>query len=187
MWFAITVKNDEALLKFIIDQHNAFIPAWQNATGDDKFSLYTIFQGLPTIIFEHGTQKGGNVLGMDSVRDNSVMMQVIFAFENANVEDEARSRLVSYRETVKQESVKRGLDVDFEYLNYADKTQNPLSTYGAANIAFMQEVAAKYDPSGIFQTRQPGGFKLSSVTSSSFFQQRGASPFPATESTTGVP
>lgn len=51
--------------------------------------------------------------------------------------------------------------------SYADKTQNPLATYGAENIAFMKDVAAKYDPSGIFQTRQPGGFKLAKLAGGS--------------------
>ncbi|KAE9969552.1 hypothetical protein Vi05172_g4537 [Venturia inaequalis] len=163
VWFAITVKNDASMLKYIVDQHNAFIPAWRNATGDDTFSLYTIFQNLPTVLFDHGVEKGGNVLGMDSVKENSVMFEVIFVFENAALEDQAREALATYRETVKAESVKRGVDVDWEYLNYADKTQNPLSTYGDENVAFMKTVAAKYDPNGIFQTRQPGGFKLSKV------------------------
>lgn len=116
VWFAITVKNDPSLLKFIVDQHNAFIPTWRNTTGDDTFSLYTIFQSFPTIMFEHGAQKGGNVLGMDSVKENSVMFEVIFVFDNANLEDQARSSLAEYRETVKQESINRGLDVEYEYL-----------------------------------------------------------------------
>lgn len=51
--------------------------------------------------------------------------------------------------------------------SYADKTQSPLSTYGAENIAFMKNVAAKYDPKGVFQTHQPGGFKLANVSSTS--------------------
>lgn len=102
---------------------------------------------------------------MDSVRENCVMFQVIFVFYNADLEDQARSSLVSYRETVKQDSIKMGIDVEYEYLNYADKTQSPLSTYGTDNIAFMKEVYAKYDPSAVFQTRQPGGFKLSNLTS----------------------
>lgn len=116
VWFAITVKNDPSLLKFIVDQHNAFIPAWQDATGDDTFRLYMIFQSFSTIFFDHGVQNGGNVLGMDSVKENSVMFEVIFVFDNADLEDQARSSLAALRETVKQESVKRGLDVEYEYL-----------------------------------------------------------------------
>lgn len=56
------------------------------------------------------------MLGMDSVKENSVMFEVIFVFDNAALEDQARSSLAAYRETVKQESIKRGLDVDYEYL-----------------------------------------------------------------------
>lgn len=116
VWFAITVKNDASMLKYIDDQHNAFIAACRNATGDDTFSLYTIFQNLTTVLFDHGVEKGGNVLGMDRVKENSVMFEVIFVFENAALEDQARNALATYRETVKAESVKRGLDVDWEYL-----------------------------------------------------------------------
>lgn len=116
MWFAITVKNGPSILKFIVDQHNAFIPAYRNATGDDTFSIYTIFQCFPTILFEHGAQKGGSVLGMDSVKENSVMFEVIFVTENEDFEDQARSMLVSYRETIKQESIRRWMDIDYESL-----------------------------------------------------------------------
>lgn len=104
------------MLKYIVDQHNSFIPTWKNATGDENFSLYTIFQNLPTVLFDHGVENGGNVLGMDRMKENCVMFEVIFVFENAALEDRARKALATYRETVKAESVKRGMDVDWEYL-----------------------------------------------------------------------
>jgi hypothetical protein len=53
--------------------------------------------------------------------------------------------------------------MDFRYLNYCDISQDPLSTYGEDNIKQMQEVAIKYDPTGVFQRRVPGGFKISKV------------------------
>jgi len=61
-------------------------------------------------------QKGGNVLGMDRVKENSVMFQVIFVFDNVDPQDQARRSLAALRQTVKQESIKRGLDVGYEYL-----------------------------------------------------------------------
>ncbi|KAH6658353.1 6-hydroxy-D-nicotine oxidase [Truncatella angustata] len=160
VWFAITVKNDPETLQYIIDQHNAFIPAWQEATGDETFSLYTVFQPLPTILFDHGAEKGGNVLGMDRQRENSVLFQVFMVFRGAGLEPEARARLVAYREAVRARSIEAGTDVDFAYLNYADKTQDPIGTYGDENIAFLREASAKYDPGQILQDRLPGGFKL---------------------------
>lgn len=56
-----------------------------------------------------------------------------------------------------------GADNEFIYLNYANSNQNPLSTYGPKNVEFIRTVAKKYDPTGIFQTQVPGGFKISGV------------------------
>lgn len=53
--------------------------------------------------------------------------------------------------------------VKFRYLNYSDVSDDPLATYGDDNVKRMREVAKKYDPTGIFQTRVPGGFKISKV------------------------
>jgi hypothetical protein len=48
----------------------------------------------------------------------------------------------------------------FIYLNYAYKTQKPISGYGDANVQKLEAISKKYDPAGIFQNRVPGGFKL---------------------------
>jgi hypothetical protein len=50
---------------------------------------------------------------------------------------------------------------EYIYLNYADKTQNPLRGYGEENVQFIREVAERYDPEGVFQRQVPGGFKVS--------------------------
>lgn len=100
------------------------------------------------------------MLGMDREQGNSVLFQVFMVFTGAELEDKAREHLVSYRETVRQRSLETGTDVDFAYINYADKTQDPITTYGKENVAFLQEVSAKYDPEQVLQTRVPGGFKL---------------------------
>lgn len=49
-------------------------------------------------------------------------------------------------------------------MNYDDKDQNPLESYGPENVAKIRAAAAKYDPDGIFQTLVPGGFKISGVS-----------------------
>lgn len=49
------------------------------------------------------------------------------------------------------------------YLNYADFSQNPLGSYPKENVDHIRKVAAKYDPARAFQTRFPGGFKISRV------------------------
>ena len=77
--------NDPAILKYIIDQPNAFIESWKAEVGDGTFSLYTPFQPLPAVLFEHGAaQRAGNVLGMDSTSTrsrNCVLQQAFLVFE----------------------------------------------------------------------------------------------------------
>jgi hypothetical protein len=49
---------------------------------------------------------------------------------------------------------------DYLYMNYASPYQNPIGGYGAANQARLNAISKKYDPTGVFQTLQPGYFKL---------------------------
>lgn len=91
------------------------------------------------------------------------MFQVQHMINGAEQEKLARERMVKFRETIKQYSVEQDAAVEWEYLNYADFTQDPLSTYGEENVEFLKNVATKYDPDEVFQTRMPGGFKISKV------------------------
>ena len=54
-----------------------------------------------------------------------------------------------------------GEDCNFTYLNYADRSQNPLRSYPADNFEEIRRAAKKYDPTGVFQTQMPGGYKVS--------------------------
>jgi FAD/FMN-containing dehydrogenase len=56
-----------------------------------------------------------------------------------------------------------GADNEYVYLNYADRTQNPLRGYGDENVEYMRRVAREYDPTEVFQHQVPGGFKVSAA------------------------
>lgn len=161
--FSITFKNEKELYHKTLEIREQFISDWKDQSPDGDFFFHAIFQAIPTIFARHGEEKGGNMLGLDRVTDNAVLFQVQMMVKGQDQEDEARKRLVVFRETLKEYTVDVGGDVDWEYLNYADLTQDPLKTYGAENVAFLKEVALKYDPEEFFQTRVPGGFKISHV------------------------
>lgn len=61
----------------------------------------------------------------------------------------------------------RSIDKDnqFIWLNYADKSQNPLRSYGSNNLRKLRRIARQYDPQEVFQYIVPGGFKLSAAGS----------------------
>lgn len=62
-------------------------------------------------------------------------------------------------------SIDGGL-IEWRYLNYADKSQDPIASYGEANVELLRKVAARYDPGQVFQKLCPGGFKISEVGTS---------------------
>ncbi|KAH9439915.1 hypothetical protein MCOR02_003448 [Pyricularia oryzae] len=60
------------------------------------------------------------------------------------------AKMITWVDSIKTFAVENGADDEFFFLNYADLSQNPLGSYGDKNIAFMEEVASKYDPNGVF-------------------------------------
>ena len=46
------------------------------------------------------------------------------------------------------------------YLNYAAEWQDPIGSYGAANVGRLMSVSRRYDPTGVFQELVKGGFKI---------------------------
>ncbi|KAG8664692.1 uncharacterized protein FPOAC1_013472 [Fusarium poae] len=163
VWFAITFKNKLGLYKKALEMHKQFVSDWLAQSPDGDFICHAIFQAIPTIFSKHSLERGGNVVGLDREKDNAVMFQVQLMINGVEQEKIARERMVHFRKTMKQYSIDQGAAVDWEYLNYADFTQDPLSTYGPKNVDFIRKVAKKYDPKGVFQTRLPGGFKITKV------------------------
>lgn len=61
---------------------------------------------------------------------------------------------------IKAVAERKGMLRKFEYLNYAGPHQAPLASYGTDNLDYLRKVSKKYDPTGVFQRKVPGGFKL---------------------------
>ena len=131
---------------------------------DGNFHISMVLQPLPLSFGAHSTARGGNMFGLDRLTDDCVLLVV--AVEVATPELSASVGFPTLRDAIAEiEAYATSVDgnVDFRYLNYCEGTQDPFSTYGADNIRKMKDAAAKYDPTGVFQTRVPGGFKISKV------------------------
>ncbi|CAI0651599.1 unnamed protein product [Colletotrichum noveboracense] len=162
VWLTLTGKNDARFIRRAVEAQSKFIENWKNTQHAD-FLNYITFQAMPALLFRHSVEKGGNVIGMDREKCNAILFQMQHMVRSADAEKEARRQLVALRKELKDYSVAEGIDVEWEYLGYADSNQDPLSTYGPENIKLLKEVAAKYDPEQVFQKRVPGGFKISKV------------------------
>lgn len=62
--------------------------------------------------------------------------------------------------TAKSLAEKEGKLLKYLCMTFASSEQDVINSYGAENVKEMQQVAAKYDPEGVFQKLQHGGFLL---------------------------
>lgn len=61
---------------------------------------------------------------------------------------------------VEQDSKSKDLYIDYVFMNDASRDQNVIAQYGEENVGKLKIIAAKYDPSRVFQRLERGGFKL---------------------------
>ena len=121
------------------------------------------YQPDPSVMFSRAASTGGNVLGLTEASGDLINVLL-----TATWSDEADDELVvgqarNLFSQAQAKAVELGVDSPFLYLPYSYSWQDPLAGYGAANVAFMKQVSKKYDPTGVFQTQVPGGFKVSAV------------------------
>ena len=103
-------------------------------------------------------------MGVSEQQNDGVLWVAIVVVERPEQESFTYSKLQAWGEAVRQyaSSIEDGL-LPWVYMNYADKSQQPLASYGIANILKLKSAASKYDPGQVFQKLCPGGFKISDV------------------------
>lgn len=176
----MTVHNDPATLTYAQLMIDAAFISLQDIFG---VQLRLTYEPLPRSITNLSMEKGGNMLGLNNTQDNLIrkipirptahdeaLIRPVLRFDASWTDPTDDPSLNAAAEnwvtSVQQFSASAGTNVDFLYLNYAASFQDPLASYGAANLAFMRQVSQKYDPEQVFQNLVPGGFKLGSAVAS---------------------
>jgi len=162
-WFSLTFTNSAAIVQFAIELHDLLVAELQNLLPSGSFSTECLFQTIPTYFSQVSVKKGGNVLGLDSETQNAFLWLLTGTFQTAGHETTARPLMLAYNALLEDYAIFVGANVAWRYINYVDSTHDPLASYGAANIALMKSVSAKYDLAQVFQTKSPSGFKLSAM------------------------
>lgn len=176
----MTFKNDVRIYQKIVELHEQFVNEWKAETSDPDFITQCMFQTVATSFTKQSVAKGGNVFGLDKEPDNIVMLLYDIAVKSPELEVRARQKLRASAEAMNAYAASLEGTVDWTYMNYADSyqvgtheifwiksmlmsEQDPLGSYGAENVAKIRAAAVKYDPERVFQTKVPGGFKISRV------------------------
>ncbi|KAK7977062.1 FAD binding domain protein [Apiospora saccharicola] len=120
-------------------------------------------QAFTLPILEKMQKNGGNPLGLeDALKEGRpvYVMQVASWWDHREDDAAVYGVLSKILKRIKAASVAHGAANDYVYMNYASMFQDVISSYGAENKARLKAIAANYDPTGVFQTLQPGYFKL---------------------------
>ncbi|KAI4118823.1 MAG: hypothetical protein LQ345_001216 [Seirophora villosa] len=152
-----TYGNDADFLAQVFRIANTTLQSFAGVPG---LAYALVYQPLPSAITSRAADSGGNPLGLDPASGPQVLAMQTIQWTSA-ADDALINR--GAREIWRQAdelAVERGLMRDWVYLNYAAPDQDPLGSYGEGNVRVLREVSRKYDPTGLFQTSVPGGFKL---------------------------
>ncbi|KAJ3578650.1 hypothetical protein NPX13_g1910 [Xylaria arbuscula] len=162
--FTSTFNNDRRIAERAVELHEEFVESLKALMDPEDFFTQMFLQPFPSYRWSIGKQRGGNVLGLDHLTNNALLYTAgVGMLRDDAPRDQAHALLKDMKTKVAAFAKSVQGDMDFIYMNYADDDQSPLETYGSSNIEFMKGVAKKYDPAGVFQTRIPGGYKISNI------------------------
>ncbi|KAL9086094.1 MAG: hypothetical protein Q9165_007306 [Trypethelium subeluteriae] len=151
------VKNDIRVINRAGEMHDQLVDELMDLIPADNFTTQCLSQPIPTLFTEHSVQRGGNMLGLEKVRENALLWLIIDATETPGQQTIMQDKLEAFSVSLKRFAESEDLNVNWQYLNYVDSVQNPLQSYGRDNIDFIRKIAAKYDASGFFQKKVVSG------------------------------
>ncbi|UNI24542.1 hypothetical protein JDV02_010278 [Purpureocillium takamizusanense] len=160
VWFTLTFRNDKRVVKAAAEMHETLVEDLLQSIPADDLVTQSLFQPLPTLFADIGAVKGGNVLGLDMVKDNSLLWLCAASCRTTEQESIIYDRCRIMTANLKRYAESISAIVPWIYVNYADPSQDALSSYGEDNVLFMRQVAQKYDPHGLFQNLLSGSFRL---------------------------
>lgn len=157
--------SDIRVLRFIDEQLTAVTEKIRTALPDAVWQILLELQPVTQTMVSYASQNGGNILGLERViEDGQAVMFLIAVTADTAANQEIIMPLVhEYKAACNEFASSLGLNKEWIYVPYAWADQNPLSKYGAENVALMQDVSERYDPSGHFQILRHSGFKIPSA------------------------
>ncbi|KAL2853809.1 hypothetical protein BJY01DRAFT_258701 [Aspergillus pseudoustus] len=157
-----TFKLNDEFVHWVVQHFFSVVSRVANVPGALPM---LVFQAITEPTLETMTKAGGNALGLDPSSGPILMIHVLSKWDNASDDRSMHQFVDEFFRAIAIEAESRSLGNDFVYMNYASHSQDVISSYGADSKARLQDVASKYDPRGVYQTLQPGYFKLAGAPS----------------------
>lgn len=160
IWITCSFVNKVELILKAVKLHQEMVNMYGEKFGlDSDYTTQVLFQPLPVVIGQASAKLGGNITPISEQKVNGQVFYGSIAVRDATRESFARYALMNLKRKF-CDALAPEERIDYEYINYADRTQNPMERYGKANIDKLLAAEKKYDPTLVFRRRVPGGFSI---------------------------
>ncbi|KAK8108867.1 FAD-binding domain-containing protein [Apiospora sp. TS-2023a] len=161
-WRTLCYKNDDRVIHKTHERSAQLTQTIRDlASADAKFSLGYIIQPVLANIGKQSKAKDLDTMGLGGEEQDSVMFLIMAEFDTPELHAAAAPHIAAAFGDIEAFAAGLGAGTRWLYLNYSDPDQRPFASYGEEAVGRLREVSAKYDPEGVFQTRVPGGHKVS--------------------------
>ncbi|RDW73465.1 putative FAD binding-containing protein [Coleophoma cylindrospora] len=157
VWYTLSFHNT-------LDMMNKAVQVFEDLTNDlasqaaGSFNMIFVFQPLSK---QFASRSADNVLGLDkTLTTNSIVLQTEALMDTLEIQNLLSAKLANATAVIEAYAKATNQYTPWIYLNYANPSQDPIGSYGVANVNLLKRASAKYDPKGFFQKRVSGGFKL---------------------------
>jgi hypothetical protein len=157
VYWGLTTKLDQT----IADQaKDIFYREIETLANVESVMPVMIYQGITVPIIEQMSKNGGNPLGLSPADGPIYLIHVSCWWKNQSDDETVYSAISRVLTRISALAKSIGKENDYLYMNYASQFEDVIRSYGAGNKARLKSIAQKYDPTGVYQTLQPGYFKL---------------------------
>lgn len=154
-----TFKFDENFVSWLANMY------WKEMDSVEDFyesnqGFCFVFQVYPKEAIAMMRRNGGNCLPLREDEAPYLNAMIPSAWLHEKDDHSVMNFANRIFEKAIEEGKRRGLYVEFKYMNYAAESQDVLKGYGKENYDILQAIAKKYDPDQVFQKLMPGYFKF---------------------------
>ncbi|PSK60285.1 hypothetical protein B9Z65_435 [Elsinoe australis] len=148
---ALRIAHDTFFAKVDADL-NGKLPFWVTAFAA---------MSMPTCFFQNAINRGGDPMSIQPSGGPQIWIEFSHTYQRPEDEAIIDAYLRDLDSSLRTALSANGTPANkFVYLNDADRFQDVFGGYPAANVQKLKSIRAKYDPSKVFTTLQPGGWKV---------------------------
>ncbi|KAM5372615.1 hypothetical protein ACJZ2D_007389 [Fusarium nematophilum] len=155
-YWTLALQYDIGLLRAIYN-------LWAGNTEPyaSRFQLVLDMNHITPAMRNKAAREGaGNLYGLEGPELPLTNILLTNVWENESDDEEGVAILRNLGNEIESLARRQGSSIPFKYMNYSNQEQDVIGGLKKKHRLFLRDVASKYDPEGVFQELQPGGFKL---------------------------